>query len=161
MVVMTWPRVSMEAFVDKLRRDYPALAFVPGKTAHWSARHQEVIYASSDSPSAVWTLLHELGHALLGHSTYDSDASLMQKEVEAWEKARQLGQKYNLIMGDDHIQQCLDTYREWLYKRSACPKCNSHGVQHSNGRYACLNCRTEWQVTSARFCRPYRLTKRS
>lgn len=147
----------MEALVTKLRRDFPSLAFVEGPVAHWSAQAQSITYTLTDSTTEAWTLLHELGHALLGHAAYTSDTNLLQKEVEAWQQAERLAPKYGLAINDDYIQQCLDTYREWLHKRSTCPTCGTHGLQQPDNAYTCLNCRDRWQVTKQRFCRPYRL----
>ena len=150
----------MEPFVDRLRQDYPKLAFMAAPRASWSAHTNQVAYTNEELPLAIWALLHELGHALLGHNSYESDASLLRKEVAAWSKAKQLAQKYELHIDDEHIEQCLDTYREWLYKRSTCPTCGQHGVQTEH-LYNCLNCQDSWRVSRERFCRPYRLKKRS
>lgn len=150
----------MEPFVAKLRQDYPAFQFVRGHQAFWSARTGQIAYESDESTPSLWSLLHELGHALLDHDNYESDADLLNKEVAAWEKAKQLAQHYGLAIEEDHIQRCLDTYRDWLYKRSSCPECGSHGIQHSEQIYSCLNCQGNWQISSQRFCRPYRLKKR-
>lgn len=147
----------MEPFVDKLRQDYASLVFVQGTTAHWSAQEKRITYLPDDSADAQWTLLHELGHALLGHDSYESDMRLLHKEVEAWVKAKALAQKYNVKIDNEYIQQCLDTYREWLHRRSTCPSCKNHGVQQANTLYKCLNCKASWKVSQQRFCRPYRL----
>lgn len=150
----------MEPFVAKLRQDYPAFRFVRGRQAVWSARTRQISYGSDESTPSLWSLLHELGHALLNHDNYESDADLLSKEVAAWEKAKQLAQRYGLVIEEDHIQRCLDTYRDWLYKRSSCPECGSHGIQRSEQLYSCLNCQANWRISSQRFCRPYRLRKR-
>jgi hypothetical protein len=149
----------MEKLVAKLRKDYPTLTFQEGVVASWSPQTSTVFYAVTGQTSDLWSLLHELGHAILGHQSYDSDASLLQKETEAWEKAIVLGKAYALRIDAEHVQVCLDTYRDWLHKRSTCPMCNSHGLQQNKALYSCLNCQTQWKVTSARFCRPYRLKK--
>jgi hypothetical protein len=150
----------MEPFVAKLRQDYPGIQFVKGIQALWSPRSGQVTYEPDESAPALWTLLHELGHALLGHNSYESDTNLLHKEVVAWIKAKQLAKNYSIVISDEHIEECLDTYREWLYKRSSCPTCGNHGIQRSERLYDCLNCRDSWQVSSERFCRPYRLKKR-
>jgi hypothetical protein len=158
MDVTTWQRAPMETFVNTLRKDFPALQFVAGSKASWSPLARLITYkAMANSDSALWTLLHELGHALLEHTSYESDASLLQKEAAAWKKAQQIAKKYNIAISEDHIQDCLDTYRDWLHKRSNCPVCSHHGIQPSQSRYSCPNCQNTWKVSSARFCRPYRL----
>jgi hypothetical protein len=60
-----------------------------------------------------------------------------------------------VIIDEEHIQNCLDTYRDWLHKRSTCPRCDSHGLQTSE-QYKCYNCRAVWRVGNERFCRAYR-----
>jgi len=146
----------MEHLVNTLRHDYSHLIFTPGPVAHWSPATNQVIYKSGNTSEAVWTLLHELGHALLDHASYKSDVDLLQKEVAAWEKAASLARHYGKTVDAQYIQGCLDTYRDWLYKRSTCPLCENHGIQSSEHVYTCVNCHNTWRVTWARFCRPYR-----
>ncbi len=146
----------MDLLIQKLRQDFPDITLVPGSQASWAPESQIVTY-SLDTEDGPWTLLHEFGHALLGHTTYHSDVNLVQKEAAAWEKALRLGERYAISIADAHIQECLDTYRDWLHKRSKCPRCDNHGLQTSQSLYSCTNCQTTWKVSSARFCRPYRL----
>lgn len=150
----------MEDLVAKLRRDYAgSLSFRKGELASWSPHRQQISYSLTDDETGAWSLLHEVGHALLGHQSYQSDMELLKKEVEAWEKARELAEAYSLTISNEHIQDCLDTYRDWIYKRSTCPACQNHGLQQNKDLYSCVNCQNSWMVTSARFCRPYRLKK--
>jgi hypothetical protein len=148
----------MDLLVSLLRQDYPTIQFIAGPKACWAPDLHQITYVTDDSSVSLWTMLHELGHALLGHTSYDSDVYLLQKETAAWEKATTLTEKYGVHQIDDnHIQECLDTYRDWLHKRSTCPTCSDHGIQSTQNLYSCLNCQTTWKVSSARFCRPYRL----
>jgi hypothetical protein len=148
----------MEQLVNLLRRDHPGLQFVLGSKASWAPATMQVTYTSENTDTAIWTMLHELGHALLGHTTYASDLHLLRIETAAWEKAVILAEQYKVSpIHNDHIQDCLDTYRDWLHKRSACPTCGDHGIQPTEHLYHCLNCQNTWKVSSARFCRPYRL----
>lgn len=148
----------MDGLIHKLARAYPQFTFVQGTFAYWSPRDRKVVYeADSSNPQALWTLLHELGHAVLDHQSYQSDAHLLQKEVNAWQEARILARDNGLNIDENYINDCLDTYRDWLHKRSACPICYMHGLQQHIEQYICLNCKSTWQVSSERFCRPYRL----
>jgi hypothetical protein len=149
----------MEKIIEALRQDYSQLNFRPAAAASWSPEKNEITYNPADQDIGLWSLLHELGHAVLGHRSYDSDMALLQKEAQAWEKAISIARHYGIIIESDHIQDCLDTYRDWLHKRSLCPTCGAHGLQQSQALYRCLNCRSTWKVSSARFCRPYRLKK--
>lgn len=147
----------MRILVKRLATDYPDFQFVVGETASWSPTARQITYIDDTSEAAAWSLLHELGHALLDHTSYKSDINLLQKEAAAWQKAQMISNKYNIAIAEWHIQECLDSYRDWLHKRSTCPHCENHGIQSSERRYNCLNCRGTWQVSEARFCRPYRL----
>lgn len=107
-----------------------------------------------------WALIHEVAHAVLDHQGYKTDAGLLMLEVEAWEKARELGSGLKVEIEAEHIQECLNTYRDWLYARSTCPTCMLNSLQVEETEYFCLNCSTRWSVSGARFCRPYRMQSR-
>jgi hypothetical protein len=147
----------MDELLQSLKIDYPDISFADGNSFRWSPHEKQVVYKpASDEINGSWALLHEVGHALLDHSTYNSDFELLKLEVAAWEKARQIQSKYAVRVDPEHIQNCLDTYREWLYQRSSCPNCNNTCLQTSLTEYRCFNCHSVWKVTVARFCRPYR-----
>lgn len=61
-----------------------------------------------------------------------------------------------LPISEDHIQDCLDSYRDWLHKRSLCPDCRLSSIQTDAHTYTCVFCHKKWRVTAERFCRPYR-----
>lgn len=146
--------------VARLKRDYPGFKFRRGERENWSARTRTVTYnPNQDEEQLSYGLLHELAHAILEHNNYSSDIELLKLEAEAWHLAAQLAPKYGVSISDDHIQKCLDTYRDWLHKRSACPKCGMHVIQQTPENYKCFNCQTTWRVSHSRFARPYRLSK--
>lgn len=158
MAVTISPSLSMARLIEQLRTAYPSLSFQESSQASWSAVHRQVTYcATAQDEKEAWGLLHELGHALLGHADFESDIDLLNKEIQAWDRALSLAQEYGLVIEADHIQDCLDTYRDWLHKRSTCPECLSHGLQRNKGLYHCPNCSGAWKVTNDRLCRPYRL----
>jgi len=146
----------MHDLVQKLQSDNPSITFREGATFVWSPEAQQVTYVLSDTESEPWSLLHEVSHGLLGHATYSSDIDLLQKEVEAWEKATALSAHYGIVIDQEFVQHCLDSYRDWLHKRSICPACHLQGIQKSLETYSCINCGNTWGVTKERFCRPYR-----
>jgi hypothetical protein len=147
----------MNSLIATLSKDYPALGFEPGSVFTWSPKNKRIIYKTDDSGLiASWSLLHEVGHALLDHQDFNSDFELLTMEVEAWEKAKQLAAQHQITIDDDHIEDCLDTYRDWLYQRSTCPDCTSSSLQTDRRTYECFNCGMTWQVSSSRHCRPYR-----
>jgi hypothetical protein len=144
-------------FIKDLQRDYPHLKFKPGKQEHWSPKTQTISYnPNQDTEQLRYGLLHEIAHAQLKHNSYQSDFELLKLESHAWELAAKVGKKYKVKIDEDHIQNCLDTYRDWLHRRSACPACGTHVMQRDSRSYQCFNCQTVWQVSSGRFVRPYR-----
>lgn len=131
--------------------------FKQASSYYWSPKERTVYYQENDnSEVGNWTLLHELSHGLLRHETYQSDYELVLLEVKAWEHAEKLAKELKIKIDDDHIQDCLDSYRDWQYKRSICPDCALGGVQVDTKTYSCLFCAKSWHVSESRFCRPYR-----
>lgn len=149
---------KMDELLDKLKADNPNLAFVRGDSFYWSPKGRTITYAagSTQPEIAKWSLLHEVSHGLLGHEVYRSDFELMQLEVAAWQQARALAKHYGIKIDPEHVQDCLDTYRDWLHGRAACPTCGTVSMQQDPHTYACFNCGTSWHVSNSRFCRPYR-----
>jgi hypothetical protein len=147
-------------FTNKL---LPNIKLEPGDSFFWSPKQNKITYNESliNSPVGAWSLLHEAAHALMNHASYNSDLGLLKLEVEAWEEAKKLGNKLNLIIDEDHIQDCLDTYRDWLHRRSKCPGCGVICLQSTATLYYCHNCNASWHVSASRFCRPYRLKIKS
>lgn len=151
--------METDRLVRILGSAFPQYTFTAAKQACWSPETQQIFYnTSTKSKVSVYGLLHELGHALLGHKTYNTDIDLLQKEVAAWAKASAIARGFNVGIDIDetYAENCLETYRNWLYKRSTCPECGAHGIQNETRQYYCLNCKAEWNVSTSRFCRPYR-----
>lgn len=146
--------------LDQLVCDFPEITFAEGKTFCWSPANRQVLYRTNARDiTASYSLLHELGHALLEHQQYKLDFELLELEVAAWEKAQVIGKRYQIEINEDHIQNCLDTYRDWLFRRSICPSCTTKALQLDNQPvYRCFNCHATWRVSPSRFCRPYRKT---
>jgi hypothetical protein len=153
----------MHALLPKLRQRFPDIRFVAGEQFCWSPLTHEVLYKKTgpQDEQTGWSLLHETAHALLEHQSYQADFELVRLEVAAWHKARQLAADFDLEISDNYIEDCLDTYRDWLYKRSICPVCTTKCLQLSDySHYRCFNCHTVWRVTPSRFCRSYRATEK-
>jgi hypothetical protein len=147
---------SIDNLLPQLKIDFPDLKFVPGEDFHWSPRDNTITYTTHHSIAehGVWALLHELAHATLGHVQYDNDFDLLKLESATWQKARNLGKKYHIVISSSHIQDCLDTYRDWLHNRSQCPKCGVVSIQRPDNLYQCFNCRTTWKVPQSSSKRP-------
>jgi hypothetical protein len=151
----------MDNLLLKLQVSFPRLHFRSSDQFCWSPETSEILYkAKARGRHATWALLHETGHALLNHKSYQADFELLRLEIEAWEKSKTIAKELKIAIDEDHIQDCLDTYREWLYKRSICPTCGTKCLQQEDFiHYRCFNCHTVWRVTASRFCRAYRTTK--
>jgi hypothetical protein len=149
----------MEKIVSKLQPLLPDVTFTCGSSFFWSPKHRQITYRDDQDNVIVhtWALLHETAHALLGHCSYQSDFELLVLEVEAWDKACEISKEVGVKINEDHIQDCLDTYRDWIHQRSTCPTCGTVSFQRSAREYRCHNCHSIWTVSSSRFCRPYRL----
>lgn len=153
----------MDQTLSCLRQRFPRITYRESNVFCWSPETNEVLYATSkDEQCAQWSLLHETSHALLRHASYKTDFELLRLEVMAWEKAKELATELAIEINEDHIQDCLDSYRDWLYARSICPRCGNKSLQQTDLKhYRCFNCHEAWQVSPSRFCRAYRATKRA
>lgn len=150
-----------ETVLDRLQNLLPDIVFERGDGFSWSPQHSTVTYRHtfSEDLTSIWALFHEAGHAALGHKNYCDDIDLLQKEVAAWDKAKKLARKLDQTVDEDHVQDALDTYRDWLHQRSTCPRCGTVSLQISSSDYQCHNCYAMWQVSASRHCRSYRQTK--
>lgn len=144
-----------------LARDYPTVSFEAGPAYRWSPEDRCIMYKSNaDGTTALFSLLHEVGHASLNHEHYQFDIELLQLEVAAWQRAEAIAPAYSITIDENHVQDCLDSYRDWLYRRSICPICSNKALQQDDGAlYRCHNCHATWQVAPSRFCRTYRRQK--
>lgn len=159
---MTTSSKISNKFIVQIAKDYPQFSFKPGPQENWSPRTKTITYSDSEPLEELrYGLLHELAHALLGHNNYHSDFELLKMEAEAWELAAKIASKYGIKLDEDHIQDCLDTYRDWLHRRSKCPTCGMHVLQKDSQSYQCFNCDTAWRVSGRRFARPYRLKQKT
>lgn len=146
---------GFSGLITQIKRDFPGVRFEIADTFSWSAEDQ-TIYYEPRAEYAAWSLLHELGHMKHAHNTYSTDARLIRMEIEAWETAKQLAKNYGQAISDEHIESCMDSYRNWQHLRSKCPVCTQSGVETKSGSYHCINCQHNWNVTMNRFCRVYR-----
>lgn len=85
-------------------------------------------------------LLHEVGHAVLGHEDFGADIERVKMERAAWEQARELCKRYGVEYDEDFVEGELDTYRDWLEKRSRCKVCGLARYQDEGGVYHCPFC---------------------
>lgn len=149
--------MTQKELITELTNRYADISFAAGESYYWSPKNRTVhFHRDANGEVNLWTLLHETSHGLLNHKNYSSDFELTKLEVAAWERARALAREFNIVIDDEHIQDCLDSYRDWQYKRSLCPNCDLGGIQTDQHTYRCMFCDKSWSVSPSRFCRPYR-----
>src|SRR3990167_8899936 len=127
MAVTSSQNNSAKRTLSKLTQLLPAITFKPSNDYLWSPKTRTVTYDTNTvaSEEGSWSLLHEAAHAQLGHQSYETDLQLLLLEADAWEHARTQGLDLGVHIDNEHIQDCLDTYRDWLHGRSTCPQCTS------------------------------------
>ena len=125
-------------FLAKVKSDYPEFRFREGKRFSFCPPKTIVVGPSEANDESL--LLHELGHALSNHETFDTGARRIKMEREAWEKARNIAPKYGVELDDSLVEAELDTYRDWLDKKTRCPKCRLTCYQTPDGVYHCPRC---------------------
>lgn len=153
--------IATNILLEALTKTLPGLRFVEDSQFLWSPQNQTIHYPSDalNQPEGQARLVHEFGHAILGHTTYGSDFGLLRMELDAWEQAKQTASQLGLILDQEFIEDCLDTYRDWVHRRSTCPRCTTVSFQQTVDSYRCHNCQKSWRVTSERFRRAYRIQK--
>lgn len=139
------------SLIQNLQKSSPEITFVSAQDFGWNPETKTIRYdESSDSLTAY--LLHEYGHALLSHDSYDRDIDLIAMERDAWKKAREIAKQYDLTISAELVEDSLDSYRDWMHARSQCPTCSATGIQTEEQRYTCIACRACWKVNEARRC---------
>jgi hypothetical protein len=147
---------STRSLVVKLHSDFPDIHFAAGDDFRWSPHEHTIFYRDTADTAS---LIHELAHAILGHSTYTKDIDLLKMERDAWDyAATTLAKRYKLTIDENTVQDALDTYRNWLHTRSTCPDCQATGLQTAAYLYSCLACKATWRVNEARSCALRRYT---
>lgn len=108
-----------------------------------------------ENEQKIWRmrLLHEVGHALLGHRDFTTDVERLKMERAAWEKAEELYRIYREKIGrktreewgwsefdQEVVEAEMDSYRDWLHQRSRCPECGLTRYQTLDQKYHCPQC---------------------
>ncbi len=134
-------------FVDLRLREGRKFAFRPPRTIFYvSTKNEKCEQVWGADEQKMWRMrvLHELGHAVLGHRDFATDVERLQMERAAWEKARELYEAYREAdwgeFEDEMVEAELDSYRDWLHQRSKCAQCGLTRYQTSDGRYHCPRC---------------------
>jgi hypothetical protein len=137
------------SLLNQLRADHPGITFAPAEDFKWSMANQTISFVLRDGEELF--LLHELAHALLGHGDFQFDIELLARERAAWTLTEQdLAPRYEIEFSPTLADDALETYRQWLYERSVCPRCSQTGLQTKTSTYECINCRCSWRPNDAR-----------
>lgn len=149
------PIQTKHKLVATLKLLYPEIEFTEGNSFSYTYGGNTITYPinNSNTDRFSYSLLHEIGHAIELHNNFKNDLELLKIERSAWENAIIIGQKIDILISKEHIEKCMDTYRDWLYARSLCPYCHQCGLQSSTTEYTCLFCRNRWRVSKSRLCR--------
>lgn len=151
--------MNFDQLLAQLKRDFSEIKFEPGDNFVCS-NSQQTIYFDPSHSQAPALILHELSHWQLEHLDYNFDIELIKMETAAWDYAiNQLAPRYNIEIDPDFAEEQLDSYRDWLYKRSLCPNCQSQGVQVKQETYLCPACNLKWSNNLAQFTRLRRSKK--
>lgn len=149
------PPRTKTALLSQLELLYPAIDFTEGDSFAYSYGDNRVMYPGSRSHflQFSYSLLHELGHAEALHNNFKNDLELINLERDAWDIAVRIGHKIGIAIDTNHIEKCMDTYRDWLYARSLCPNCHQCGLQSGSREYSCPFCQNRWTVSESRLCK--------
>jgi hypothetical protein len=132
------PSKNHDVFLGRLKKEFPWLRFMEG--AKFAFRPPKTIVLGPQEPFWELLALHEVSHAILKHKYFRMDVERLRMETDAWEKAKELAETYDIEVDEDTIQSELDTYRDWLHKKSRCPKCGLTRFQTSDSEYHCPRC---------------------
>ena len=141
--------------LKQLIADFSSIHFSVGDDFQWSSDSNTILHPAIKTRDDMANLLHEIGHACLGHKEYARDVELLNMERQAWEYAvGTIAPAYDIVltMDDVIIDTALNSYRQWLHNRSTCPHCHAIGIEKVPGTYQCLICHGSWTVNEARTC---------
>lgn len=143
---------STTSIISALKTNYPQFSFIQSTSFWWSPPDKTVHY-NPKSKDLMAFIFHELSHAVLNHKDCKSDIKLVTMERQAWDYAKILALFYKVNIPKSTIQSSLDSYRDWLHKRSTCPRCTATGIQNNVCQYSCVACSYSWQVNQAKKCK--------
>ena len=132
------PKANIDPCYSSIISAFPDLHFRSGRK--FAYHPPKTVVVGPPEPHSELLLLHEVSHAIMHHSTYQTDVERLRIESEAWDKARTLASSLNIPFLDDFAEENLDSYRNWLHSRSLCKSCGITRYQTPDGRYHCPKC---------------------
>lgn len=157
MDALNMPKTISRDYI-KIIYNFSEYKFVDSREFYWSAIDKTIHFDSRrmGSEEGLYKLIHEIGHAESQHKNFTSGIRLLSLETEAWDKAKDIASTFGLSIPEEFIEHSLDSYRDWLHKRSTCPQCSSIGVESGENEYRCFNCKQKWVVSGDQRSRCYR-----
>ena len=128
----------VDNLLEILKKTYVEFNFRAGK--RFLFRFPKTIYFDPNDPEFDSLILHELGHAILGHSGYKTDVERLKMERAAWDEAEKIANSLKVKINKTLVEDDLDSYRNWLHQKSKCKKCGLTRYQTPDGKYHCPNC---------------------
>lgn len=124
--------------LKSLEKTYPELRFKPGK--RFSFRAPKTITYVEGEENFNLLLLHELGHALIKKFDFKTDVERLKIESDAWAEAKSQASLFKIPFDEEFAESELDSYRNWLHKKSLCKTCGLTRYQTPDGVYHCPHC---------------------
>lgn len=135
--------MEVNKFITQLKRDFPQFRIRSGKKFMFRFPDEiryELLEADELNTEFAMQLLHEIGHGILEHKFFRTDPERLKMERAAWEEARKLCRRYQIKYDEELVELKMDSYRDWLHRRSKCKKCGLTRYQTKDGEYHCPNC---------------------
>lgn len=89
--------MNFDQLLQQIKNDYPKIKFKQANHFAWDSKGSQISYLkpikADQENKHCSKLLHELGHAKLGHQDYSSDAELLKIESAAWRLAEDLAKE--------------------------------------------------------------------
>ena len=125
-------------FLAAVRSRFPEYRFIGGRK--FMFRPPRTIVIGPEEEGDELLLLHEVGHALSGHRDFKMNVQRLKMEMEAWEKALGLAKEFSVEFSEEAVERELDTYRDYVDKKSRCPRCGLARYETPDGQYHCPRC---------------------
>lgn len=127
-------------------RKHEKLHFRKSQKFYWDSKNNLIYYDPSklEDDAGRQSLLHEIGHALLGHLDYKFDLELLKMEIDAWKIAKLHSKTFNVIITKSCVDDSLNSYLNWIKDRAICPACSSLSLQNKKAQRNCAFCYFMW-----------------
>jgi hypothetical protein len=102
--------MTTKQFLSRVRRLGP-WSFVEGRVFMWSPELQMVSYDPRriGADEGKLALLHEVGHALLGHGPRRRGVDHQIAEIEAWNVARKVARAIGVPVDESYVRRRLNS----------------------------------------------------